>query len=271
MFIWKFLRDEDGTGGGPAAAKAGDDPNATTTTPGDGGEKGGEKTTLDPEAMAAKITDLEKQFKEVDDKNKDLAKKLGKQSDQVGAYKKITEAYRVDPAGFLRSVAADTGLKVSILDGKAPDLSSLVGDDGNLDATKAEAIIEVAENRAYDRFRREHGAQTETLFKQQLSQRYKDFDTLTDDRELLKARTLSKELSSDELYHLAAQGMNLADALEAAEVRGREAYRKELADKAKGIPADPGSSTTTDGQPQKHDPKDAKYFEGVVAAMRKAR
>ncbi len=268
---------------GDAGAEKAGDVGAETTKPGDAenqkpsgaegeeGKGGGKPTEVLPENLedalkviqdnAGKNEELQKMVVASDKKYEDLSSKIGKQATQIGVLKKIQDLQKNNPKELIAAIAKEGGVKVDFGD-TSPDISKVFETE---DPTAIEAAIKHSQNQAYAQLKAEFGPQLEAMFQNQLKTQYPDFDDLGQDRDILSGKVLSNEMTHVELLHLAAQGANMPQALEAAKAQGREDYRKELAEKAAGNFPEGGEYTPT--IPKKHDENDPEYFTKVVKEL----
>ncbi len=271
----RFL-DAGDSGGGEGASDSAD---GNATDAGTTGEDGDAGTKTDDSANnKADNQDGDKDYEalykagqteltDLTSKNEHLTMKLGKQSETVGAFKRLAEARRDDPRGLAQSILKDAGIDVTIDTGeKDLDLSGILNDE--VAEGKLKTAIEAAEKRGAETVKRELTPQLNQVFEAQLREKYPDWDQLSDTREALHQSTLSKTLTYKELMQLAAQGMHMGEALESAGKQAIETYKKELAAKAAGT-LDTGNDDGSGGKPKPHDPKDKAYFDNVIGSMKK--
>ncbi len=239
------------------------------------GEGGGTSTSTPPDTLedALKLieandkerSELLKKVEEGTTKFTDLSSKVGKQSDQIAVLRKLQDLQSKDPKGLIDYIAKEAGLSVEHKGGgAAPDLSNIFEEE---DPAKLGAALQHSSEVAYNRLKSEFGPQLETMFHNQLKEQYPDFDDLAEDRTLLSAKLLSKDMTHLELLHLAAQGANMAAALEDAKTMGVEAYKKELAAKAQGQYPEGGEHPALDLS--KHNENDPAYLKKVLTELGK--
>lgn len=274
--LFRVLRDEGGAGGtgNPGATKS---PGASP----EGGKtpEGGQKPVSQPAVPKPGDTsqiDYEKFYSEnkdrlakVDTIEAELAhvkKKMGQQAQVVGAYNKLNEYMKSNPQRFIKEMAAEAGLQLSINGNDAPPKF-----DDNFDPNQASNNLLAMENRIIGRMKAELAPQIQTLFEEDMRKKYPDYEDMDDSRELLKTNLLSKRMTYNELLHLAAQGLNMADALTAAKESGKTELRAELEKKAKGALEPGGPSLEPGAETKPHDPTSKDYFNHVINRMKKVR
>jgi hypothetical protein len=190
-------------------------------------ETGGGTGDPTPEEQIAKLTgDLgTSQAKE-----KELASKLGKQSEQIGTLKGFADEMTNDPKGLIGRIADGAGIKVNYdtkplvaaeLAGIEPEqVGKLVQDISAGVKAELEPTVKGAQdaNKAFQ--------------EQMLANRYSDFDDRTPERDALQLAVTSGTMSDTELRHLAARGSTMDSTIAAAIQKGGDDKLAELNKKA---------------------------------------
>lgn len=246
----------------------GDSPGADDSTndsgaPGGGADDGDNEPAFESlEDANAKYKELMGQLSEATEKNKTLSSKLGKQGEQVGTLKRLQSLMEQNPQGMIEEIAKQAKLNVRF--GESNDDIDLEDILESQDGERLQALIDKRAEQKVSAMQKELAPQFERLFSESMKQKYPDFEDLADDRQTLASKVLSKEITQQELLHLAAQGARMPEVLAAAEKRGREKYIKELKDKTHANYPDGGGPT----QPKEHDPADRDYLMKVLSDMR---
>jgi hypothetical protein len=230
-----YKAQSDGTGGKPGdAGGSKTDPGPGSATPGN-----------DPNGNAGKeptVADLQKQIADLTKKNEDIASKLGKQSETVGLYNRWAEKFEKSPDELIKEIAKAKGIKVKFDTGDQPNIIDLILNEPDEEKRKAiieklsgenkiDNIVKTAKKETLD----EINPILQPLIIAQYQAKYSDWDSLEDTRKAMPALTAAGGLTKMDLHHLAARGLKMAEAIEAAKKEGREAFIKELNEKGPGF------------------------------------
>lgn len=214
------------------------------------------------ETSRKSVADLTSKLTETDSKYKEITRKIGVQGEQVSALRKIQDALKANPKQFISEIAKEYGVEVRMSEDDSK-LSLKEAFDAD-DSEQLERIITAREEAAVQRVKAEIAPHIERMYEQNLRTKYPDYDGLTETRQTLQARLLSKDMTYTELVHLAAQAVHLPEALEAAKVSGRDEYQKQLRSKE-------GSSHPAGGehQPAAEGKDDRQSLQSVLAALKR--
>jgi hypothetical protein len=204
---------------------------------------------------------LTKERSEFETKFNDITKKLGTQSQEVGALRKIQEIAKQRPKEFIAELAKEHGVDVKFADDDKSSLKDAYDAD---DPARLESIINMRIQNEVAKVRAELNPQIEAQFENNMRQKYADFDNLAETRGMLQAKVQAKQLPYTELFHLASQAVHLPEVLAAAEAAGRDKYIKELQSKGKDAHAAGGEQPNNPGAPA----KELGTKEDVIAAVR---
>lgn len=248
---WRFLSPSDDSGG--TGTKDGD-------AGGDGGTEaknaGADGSKMTPDEQITKLTaDL---ATKTDDYNR-VTTKLGKQSEQVGVLREFHTAMKNPETAqtMIAKIAKDVGLNVNFGKAAETDLTKLFeSDDPNERMKGVQAMVDARESKGDP----EIDAKLEKIAQGQFAAQYEDWNDKADVRATLAVAETTGKMSKDELLHMAARGMSMADVITAAEARGAESYRKELEKKNKEQIDGGGGRTKNAGDAE----KGAKYFRTVL-------
>lgn len=232
MDFQKFYKAaSDGTGGKPGDAdgsKTDPKPGSAAPGTGPGGNAGG--TPGEPT-----VADLQKIISDLTAEKDNLAKKLGKASDQVGLFKKWSEQFDASPEDLIKDIAKakgiklkfDTGESLSVVDQilNEPDEEKRQKILESLNATKkTEDIIKTAKGEALA----ELNPILAPLIEAQYKSKYSDWDNLTEVRKAIPTLNKTGGLTNQDVWHLAARGLEMPKAIEAAKKEGRDEFIAEL-------------------------------------------
>lgn len=259
-------------GGAPQpAGQAG--PNTGSGAPAGGGtptgNAGGTPASLTPEQLAAEHAQYKSQAEQATQEVERLKSRLGKQANEIGAFNALQARMKEDPRGLSAEILKAAGMDVS--QPAQFDTNSLFDErTGELRLTKESfpKFMESMQKAAADNARLEVAPEINRIFEESLRGRYSDYDDMHESRSGLQSLVLSKKMTYTELFHLAARGAHLADALDAAKAEGKAERDRELAAKAAGVVGQPGA---TGGGNQGHDPRDPNYLKSVVKGLQKNR
>lgn len=266
MILPRKCLNEGGESGGGAADDAGKQPDLddaeagkATDEGGDVGKKGGEDKASDKKPDAPTVDSLTKDLADRTSELDHLKSKLGKQSDKVGILNKTLETLKSDPRKFLTTFAKQAGVKLNFEDEKKmPDLKDALADEDT--QVGADAIMARLENME-KRMSGDVAGTIDALRTDNLAREYKDWEDLSEDRDILDGAITLNQISKDELLQLAARGQNLPQSIEVARKEGKDEYIKELATKnAEQIDGDGGVKPDADS-------KDIGDFEDILGII----
>lgn len=211
--------DQGGAGGGASPE---------STNPPSGAEAG-EKTKEEPKPTPEQqLEALTKERDEWKGKHEALAQKAGKQGATLGQMKDMVQAMTSDPHGFLRTFAEKNKIKVKFASDDVPDLGkTFSGDD---DAAKAEAVQKFGEMYQKDTIQTVQ-KMIDPIVEAQLASKFDDWDNLSDKRDEVGMAVHTGQMPPRLVYHYAARGMNIGEALKEAKKQAVEEYKADLARK----------------------------------------
>lgn len=289
---FRLLRDEGdggGSGGGAGEGQGGDAGGTSTTPPaggagaGEGQGGGGQSGAITPpaepttyeDAMAIlkaereAATKLKQDHETLNKEHKKVKLDFDKRSSELGAFKKLHESLITDPKTAIADLAKKSKINITFAEDHKTEMPDLNGEDAPekfkqyMAAHDAELVAQV---------KRELAGPMGTMMEEQFRTKYGDWDNLADDRKTIRLEHMADKLTNEELLHLAAIGRNMPSALETAELRGREKYIAELAEKS-GAGAGPGSGgegPKGSGAGAAHDPATPETMTAAMARMRTA-
>lgn len=199
-----FLRDE-GDGAGktdkPEPKKAGDQGSDES------GEDGKKSEKNELEELRNEVTGL-----------KD---KLGKQSKIVGEFNAFNDQLNNDPMGLLGRLSDKTGVKIKFADDES-ELPKMEGSDSEV-VTAIKAI-----DRKYGTALAQLTTLVGNLMQGSVNSKHEDWGDYAEARAAVKMQLTRGEISEDELYHLAAKGMDAPNVVKAREEAAVAKYKAEL-------------------------------------------
>lgn len=254
---------DDGGAAGDAAAQSVQDPGSQAA-----GSLQDDAGKVDFEAFYKQNKEKVTTVDGLSDEVSKLKKKLGQQGEQVGAYNHLRKAMNENPSALIQEIAKNANLKVNMEQSNV-DFSTLTGTDGEVNVENLPNLLKQMEQNIMSNARRELLPRYEEMFTAQLAGKYDDWDDLTETRDLLQLNLTSKKMSYAEVLHLASQGVNMSEALNAAKANAKVEYAAELKEKADAtLPTDGSGGESHLKSPAGHDPKDKDYFTKVVKGMR---
>lgn len=287
--VRRFFEEGDGGGTGVTPATPAPDPKPADpntppaeggkTPPAEGGGAPGEnKLPATLEEAHKLLESLTKEKTESGQKLESLSGELtkykelaGKQSNDVGALRELHKAIANDPVRFAEKILSDRGIKFAIEKPGMKDVSAELEEAMQSgDQEKIKSAVASLRESLTAMVKSDMAQELDVLHQHQIRQKYPDFDNpeLTQTRDALMASVIAKQRSSTEVYHLAAQAMNMPQALEAAKEKAKEELRQEL--EAKYRAGQGGGGTPGDGK-TKLDPKDPAYLDSLIGFMNKNR
>lgn len=159
----------------------------------------------------------------------EIAKKLGKQSDQVGTLKRFTDKLKSNPKALLEELAKQAKVKLYFDEPNKPDLAKLLAEGTPEQQAEALQTLNTKDPRLDAVLEK-----LSVLDEQQMATKYADWDELGESRDVIGLSAAVGKLSLSELNHLAARGLNLPEAIEAAKKQAVEEYIDSLQTKNKG-------------------------------------
>lgn len=223
--MWLVRTHDDRGAGDTGGAGGSSNPKGAEESGGTGGAK---EPTVE-ERLKAMETDLAK----ATETNKELASKLGKTEEAVKGARDFTAALK-DPKQaktLIENIAKVHGTVLTFGDDPTKTLlEQIVSGDQKEVAKGLTAISKQASEQA----RNEIKPLVDTILEERLASRYPDYDDLADSRSTTQALRLAGKLSDQEYDHLAARGLNMADALKKAGELAVAEYVKTLQEKNEG-------------------------------------
>jgi hypothetical protein len=197
--------------------------------------------------------------------NESLKTKIGGFGRDAGNYRKIMQAVQSDPAAFIKALAKENKLNVKFEDSAFDhDALTKAVNDGTATKDQLTQFRQSMKDEVIKEIFGEFKPVLSTMMEERLAGRYKDFDDLAQDREELSMAVASRQITSDEVYHLAARGRRIDAALKDAEKSGYDRAMKEVGGKLKGGIED-GSGHVDE---KKFKAENQKVLDGALVAMR---
>lgn len=250
-------------GSGEGTAGGGERKVEPGTETGDAGSSGGKQPEKKPDGKANGDPDWKTEAEK-------FKSQLGKQGEEVGKLRNKLKTYDTFEQSLqnpetaknaISQLAKEAGLKIDFSDpNSAIDPDKLhSGDPDDVTETFKQygtSIIDTVLNRI--------SPDLQKMNEFMLKQEYPDFDELGDTRTLLRRGAQSGQISGDKLFHLAARGAQLPDAMKAAEQRGYEKAMEDIAKKTEGSSPDAGGHK---GKSPSDKEADAKYQNDVITHL----
>lgn len=272
---------------GAGSAPAGGDANAASQPGSEGGNAddkgkgGGNATASMPDNLEDALKMIQVMSDTDDEKSEklttattdldDLKTKIGKQGDHVAALKKYESAVKDDPKSVIAEIASGAGLKVNF--GEAPPKLDMAAALQSNDPEELKAAITALNQQstidAVAQVKKELGPAMDTLFENQMLQKYPDYNDLKTDRSLIQTKALAEELPWTEVFHMAAQGANLASAVTEADKQAYDRGVKETLAKLGASLPDGGAQPPDKGEKKPHDENDPEYLAAAIHHMTK--
>ncbi len=212
---------------------------------GDGQVGGGDAPAADKtQAKGDPISEWTDKYNKEKARADEAEKKFGKQTAQVGALKKFTDAIKSDPLSVIKTIMKQSGLSEADLAGKGVDVKKMLEPEGGERTAEAiQASTQDVEKRLLDKVAKLLAPVNEHV----LSTRYPDWDNMGDTRDVLNLAVKSGGMQTDELYHLAARGASMQQIIEDAKEEAVAEYVADLNKKGKGQ-IDPGKRSVQTGE-----------------------
>ena len=236
LYHWADAGGEGGGGEGAPGATAGAEGQAGSGA--EGGEKnqtGNNKPEAPPSGDKPKKMsdeDVAKLIEEHDSLKTDhekIKKKLGKQAQTVGNFNEMMASLKADPTAGLKALAKRLKAKGVRFEDDAPDPTKIF--DGEAEPSSQAAQLQAIVDHAKESLRQEQREMLNPVLEDMLARQHDDWDDLSDDRTSVEALHVTGKILNTELYHFAAKGMNVAEAIEAAKTQAVEDYKQELSRK----------------------------------------
>jgi hypothetical protein len=251
MFYCNLFRDEGdgggtGAGGGASQDAAGFDSSSKAggSDGASGGTEGGTANNAAGKDSTKKTDatnsepDWKAELAKFKDENAQLKKKMGKQGEEVGTWRKVLEGLEHDPDATLSFLAKKAGRKYPPVDTSKENkeiTKALLSDD-------SEVRAQVAAQREKEDFRQsimrdiktEWSPAMETMLEETMARKHPDWDSFTDDRYGLKAQVVTGKMPERELFHLAARGANMPEIIAEAKKEAIAEYVQSLQKKNDG-------------------------------------
>lgn len=226
--------------------------------PGEGGETPGEgtlPTTVEEwkTFYDTSVAESKKQIETYRGENEHLKSKLGKQSKDLDGWGAVRKAMDSSPRELITTLAERHNMKVTFGEAEPLKSESLMeamargGEEGQ--AAAKQLLAEMTKSTTGEVMRNVSPA-LKAMIENDLRGRYPDsWDNLATQREQLDVALQNRIITSDEVYHLAAMGKNIATVVAEADKkafeRGREEVFKEIRAKHQASLPAPGSRDTT--------------------------
>lgn len=221
-------------GGDVPGADSGGKPNPEQKPNADAGGKADANVKPEAQKDEPKLSPEEiklalKERDELKGKYDEITRKLGKQSDQIGTLKKLQDKLKTNPEALLAELAKQAGKKVYFDDPNKPNLAQLLTEGTAEEQAKAIQSLNAKDPRLDAVLEK-----LSVLDEQAMANKYDDWDSLGESRDVVGLASAVGKLSISELNHLAARGLHLSEAIEAAKKQAVEEYIDSLQTKNKG-------------------------------------
>lgn len=199
------------------------------------------------------VESLTKQLADRDASIVTLKKTQGDQANEIGGLKTIQDLLKSNPQALLENIAAATGKTLKLEEKeKKVDLS---GDDPP-SGTDTQAAIRQMIGEAVGQIKGVFQPGLEAIDDFTMKQKHGDWDNLEGDRKGLQAGVVAGQMKWNEVFHLAAKGKNMAQAIDAAYAKGKTDGVAELQEQLDGSVDRPGARPK---KPVKEEGQDLKH------------